>query len=426
MAHLTVKAGYQQLSDRLNRFPLGAPPTELLYRILEMLFSEREATLVSQLPVKPFNARKAAQLWKSTEVEAHKVLDELASRAILLDMEKDGDTIYILPPPMAGFFEFSMMRIRTDIDQHVLGELFYQYMNVEDEFIKALFANGETQLGRVFVNEPALAPDNTLQVLDYERASEVIQTSPHMGVGVCYCRHKMEHVGKNCKAPMNICMTFGGTADSLTRHGYARRVDKVEGMDLLQEAYAHNLVQFGENVREGVNFICNCCGCCCEALIAARKFGIMNPVHTTNFIPHIQVDVCNGCGKCATICPVEAMTLVSANDPHKLNKRKAKLDAEICLGCGVCVRVCPINGLMLEPRPERVITPVNSTHRVVVMAIERGDLQDLIFDNKALLSHRAMAAILGVILKLPPIKQTMASKQMKSRYLESLIARINL
>ncbi|HEY4721604.1 MAG TPA: 4Fe-4S binding protein, partial [Anaerolineae bacterium] len=331
MAHLTMKAGYQQLADRLNRFPQGAPPTELLYRILEMLFSEREAALVSQLPVKPFNARQAAQLWKSSEVEAHKVLDELASRAILLDMEKDGDTIYILPPPMAGFFEFSMMRIRTDIDQHVLGELFYQYMNVEDEFIKALFANGETQLGRVFVNEPALALDNTLQVLDYERASEVIQTSPHMGVGVCYCRHKMEHVGKNCKAPLNICMTFGGTADSLTRHGYARRVDKVEGMDLLQEAYAHNLVQFGENVREGINFICSCCGCCCEALIAARKFGIMNPVHTTNFMPHIQAAVCNGCGKCANICPVEAMALVSANDPHKPNKRKAKLDAEICL-----------------------------------------------------------------------------------------------
>jgi hypothetical protein len=55
------------------------------------------------------------------------------------------------------------------------------------------------------------------------------------------------------------------------------------------------------------------------------------------------------------------------------------------------------------------------------MAIERGKLQNLIFDTQALLSHRAMAAILGVILKLPPIKQAMASRQMKSRYLEALI-----
>jgi hypothetical protein len=47
----------------------------------------------------------------------------------------------------------------------------------------------------------------------------------------------------------------------------------------------------------------------------------------------------------------------------------------------------------------------------------------LIFDNAALSSHRAMAAILGVILKMPPIKQAMASRQMKSRYLEALISR---
>jgi hypothetical protein len=64
-----------------------------------------------------------------------------------------------------------------------------------------------------------------------------------------------------------------------------------------------------------------------------------------------------------------------------------------------------------------VITPVTSTHRVVLMAIERGMLQDLIFDNQALASHRVMAAILGGILRLPPIQQAMASEQMRSRYL---------
>ena len=32
-----------------------------------------------------------------------------------------------------------------------------------------------------------------------------------------------------------------------------------------------------------------------------------------------------------------------------------------------------------------------------------------------------MAAILGVILKLPPLKQILASRQMKSRYLDRLL-----
>ena len=63
----------------------------------------------------------------------------------------------------------------------MLAELFYQYMNVEEEFIKALFTEGETQLGRVFVQEAALSVENSLHVLDYERASEVIKTASHRG-----------------------------------------------------------------------------------------------------------------------------------------------------------------------------------------------------------------------------------------------------
>jgi hypothetical protein len=77
----------------------------------------------------------------------------------------------------------------------------------------------------------------------------------------------------------------------------------------------------------------------------------------------------------------------------------------------------------MRRRGERVLTPVNSAHRTVLMAIERGKLQNLIFDNGALRSHRAMAAVLGVILKLPPLKQALASRQLRSRYLARLMAR---
>ena len=427
MAHHTVKSGYAALTERLNRFPQGAPPSDLLRRILSILFTDREARLVSLLPIKPFTARKAADIWKIPLSEAQKTLDALAGRALLLDMEDDeGNQTYLLPPPMAGFFEFSMMRIRDDIDQKLLSELFYQYLNVEEDFIRNLFTEGETQLGRVFVHEPSLTAENALHVLDYERASEVIRNASHRAVGICYCRHKMEHLGRDCAAPKEICMTFGNTARSLIRHGFARGMEIAEGLDLLGQAHESNLVQFGENVRRQVNFICNCCGCCCEALIAARRFGFLHPVHTTNFLPAIREADCTGCGKCVRICPVEAIGLVSANDPRRPNRQKAKLDGEICLGCGLCVRACTTNAIILKPRPERVITPLNSSHRAVVMAIERGKLQHLIFDNRALFSHRAMAAILGVILKLPPVKQAMAGRQMKSRYLEALITRFRV
>jgi len=424
VSHLTVRSAYRDLADRINRFPQGAPPSDVLFAILKLLFSEREAGLVAELPLKPFTVADAAARWKVPEKEAQRVLDALADRAILLDTEhRDGRRTYVLPPPMAGFFEFSMMRVRDDLDQKLLAELFYQYLNVEEDFIRDLFGVGETRLGRVFVNEAAVPAELSLHVLDYERASEVAKTSRTIGVGVCYCRHKMQHVGKACEAPLDICMTFNSVASSLVRHGVARQIDEVECLDLLQQARDRHLVQFGENARERVSFICNCCGCCCEALVAARRFGFLHPVHTSNFVLEVDRAKCNGCGRCVDACPVEALALVSANDPKKPRKKTARLADDTCLGCGVCVSTCRDNGLRLTSRPERVITPVNSTHRVVLQAIERGTLQDLIFDNRALASHRAMAAILGVILRLGPVKRAMASRQMRSRYLEALIAR---
>lgn len=46
---------------------------------------------------------------------------------------------FVMPPPMAGFIEFALMRTRGDIDQKYLSELYYQYMNVKEDFVKNLF-----------------------------------------------------------------------------------------------------------------------------------------------------------------------------------------------------------------------------------------------------------------------------------------------
>jgi formate hydrogenlyase subunit 6/NADH:ubiquinone oxidoreductase subunit I len=421
MAHHSVKQAYRDLSERLNRFPQGAPPSQLLFEILSILFSEREAELVSLLPLRPFRADRAARIWKLPVDRAVAVLDELAGRALLIDIEQDGRTVYVLPPPMAGFFEFSMMRVRGDIDQRALAELFFAYLNVEEEFITNLFCEGDTQLGRTFVSELALPDDPRLTVLDCDRASRVVDSASHIGVGLCYCRHKMQHLDRSCSAAMEICMTFNNTAASLTRHGVARSITRSECHDLLSEARESGLVQFGENVQQQVNFICNCCGCCCEAMIAARRFGHLHPVHTTRFIPEVDEQQCVGCGKCVEACPVDAMTLASAHHPEHPRRRRAVLSDDLCLGCGVCVIACPEGGLRLRERDARVITPVDSVRRTVRMAIERGTLQHLIFDNHALASHRAMAAILGAILELPPVKRWAAQRQLDSRYLDRLI-----
>ena len=156
-------------------------------------------------------------------------------------------------------------------------------------------------------------------------------------------------------------------------------------------------------------------------MIAARRFGHLHPVHTTNYLPAFDSATCKGCGTCVNACPVEAISLVSANKPLRPKARKVQLDEDLCLGCGVCVGACPRQAVSLHRRRERVITPLDSTHRVVMMAIERGKLANLFFDTRSA-GHRTLAAILAAVLRLPPLKQAVASKQVRSRYLERLIA----
>ena len=72
MSHLAAESAYKKLEERINKFPQGAPPSETLYKILSILFNEKEAGLVSQLPIKPFTIKTASRIWKldavSTEI----------------------------------------------------------------------------------------------------------------------------------------------------------------------------------------------------------------------------------------------------------------------------------------------------------------------------------------------------------------------
>lgn len=418
MSHLVGKDAYKSLEERLNKFPQGAPPSETLYKILSMMFTEREAELVAKLPIKAFNIKTAALIWNVKESEAQNILDTLASKALILDLEcdKDNEKKYLMAPPMAGFFEFALMRTGGHLDQKVLSQLFHQYLNVEDDFMKELFYGSETKMGRAFVQERVLNNDNSIDILDYEKASHIIKSAKHIGVSSCYCRHKAHHLGDDCYAPMETCLSFDTTAYTLTKHNYARKIDSHEALDILNMCYDYNLVQCGENVQKQPNFMCNCCKCHCEAFISAKKFGLLVPVNTTSYIPYVDTHKCIGCGKCTNICPMEAIGVTTIG-----KDKYAQVDDKLCLGCGVCVKNCPKDAIKLKRRKESIITPVTTVHRVVITAIEKGQLQNLIFDNQAHKSHKAMAAILASILKLSPVHKVMASKQMKSVYLAKLL-----
>ena len=66
-----ISNNYLDLQKRLDKFPQTVPPSESLFQILEILFSEEEATLVSKIPIKPFDLALAAKIWKISIVPSY-------------------------------------------------------------------------------------------------------------------------------------------------------------------------------------------------------------------------------------------------------------------------------------------------------------------------------------------------------------------
>jgi ferredoxin len=413
MAHVTSKS-FDKLQRRLNQSPQGAPPSKTLLRILEVLFTEGEADLVSVLPINIFTVEEAAKLFKKSSSETGVILSTLADKGILFDFAIGETQAYLLVPTMAGFFEFSLMRLDGRFDKQVLSELYYQYVNTEGDFIRKIFSI-EPSVLRALVHEDTIEKEDRAVVLDYERASHIIDTATCITVGICYCRHKMEHLGKACDNPQEVCLTFNKAAESLSKHGIAKQISQRQAHQILEQCMELGLVQIGDNVQEGVNWICNCCSCCCEALAAYRKLGY-NARITTNFVSEQGQDDCTGCGVCVERCPVDAIRLREDSDGSDY----ACVDAARCIGCGVCVRFCPSGSLIMARRKETAFVPKDTFERFILSAISTGRLQNLLFDDYTLWTHDLLRRFLGIFLSLEPAKRLLAQRQIRSRFLNAL------
>ncbi len=402
---------YFKLQQRLDRAPQGAPLSKSLFDILQILFTDEEAELVSVLPINFVTKEKAAKIWNKTPNEAEKILDTLASKGLMLDGCQKEMRTYILAPPMAGFFEFSLMRTDGKFDRKILSELYHQYINEEDDFLFAIF-DTQTPIDRVFVQEETIKEEDHSIVLDYERATQVIETASCITVGTCYCRHKMEHLGKACEQPQEVCLTFNGAAKSLSKHGIAKEISKEEARKILDQCVDAGLVQIGDNVRESVAWICNCCGCCCEAIVAYKKLGFSPEIYS-NFTPEIISEDCTGCGICVKKCPVDAITLITT----VANRKIAQINYDRCFGCGVCARSCNKNAIQMNRREDLMYTPKDAFNRGVHMAIDQGKLQNLLFDNQHLWTHKMLQKFVGILLTLDPIKAALADRQLQSKFI---------
>jgi ferredoxin len=420
MGHLAGKRAYLDLQQRLDRMPVGAPAHRAFFELLEELFTEEECRVAAGIPLRLASLRSIARNAKLSEDRTRAILDRLVAKGLVVDLPRDGrTTVYYLNPTVIGFFEFSMMRVRDDIDQKRVAELMWAYMRDDPDLgFMRMLADGDTFIARPLVNEDALEPEVWTEILDHEKASAIIDEAGSWAEGVCHCRHVKLHLGKRCDYPLDHCLALGSGADYLVRAGIAEKIDKQRAMDVLAYAREHGNVQMADNVRNRPGFMCNCCSCCCEMMEAFRTLPEMTKVISSNYIAEIEAENCTGCGKCAKACPIDVIELLPADGTVRIPARKkvASVDAERCLGCGVCHTACDFDGLRLDRAPQRIYTPDNVMEKIALQAIERGKLQELLFNDPGKLSHRTLGALLRTIARLPPAKQALASRQLRSRF----------
>ncbi|MEE8637414.1 MAG: 4Fe-4S binding protein [Candidatus Margulisiibacteriota bacterium] len=392
MGHLTFR-NYSRLQKRLDQFPQGVFNSQDFYEILKLLFADEEAKLCSVMPLHFFTAKEMAGIWDKGEEETKSILKTLGDKGLVYSRKKDGILKYFLFPPMIGFFEFSMMRLDNRFDKKKLAELYYKYINLEDSFLKKLVSL-DPYFTRVFPHEEAIKDIKT-EVLSHEKISAMIKNSRTITVGTCFCRHKMEHMGMACDNPQEVCLTFDGIAEDLLEHGIARKISKEEARKIVEMCIERGLVQLGDNIKNELSFICNCCSCCCDVLLGYKRFGPRVAINPSNYIARINNATCRMCGTCVKRCPVDAISIV---------KGKVKVNRKVCIGCGVCTRFCSTGSAKMEIRSKKTYIPENTIEMLVLQAIGQNKIGNFIFDDQTSRSHAILRKVVNLILRFPPIK----------------------
>lgn len=427
MIRADENAIYRSLGNKIDNLTVRTPWNETLHRILKELYTPEEADVTVRMPYVLSTLDRIARVTGIEPTRLHGILDQLSNKGLVLDLynEKDGRLYFMPSPLMIGLFEFTMMRQGNIDNKSECAKLFREYFST---FFQANFSHDEQlSIMRVIPVEETIRPSEYIEFMDYEKASSIIESSHKFAIGLCSCRNEKFHNGeKECDAPLDNCSALGIGADYLIRHHLGREVSKSEMLENFARSKELGLVFCAENTKRNPTVICHCCKCCCNYLAGANKFGFPNSAVTSNFVSVIDEAKCTGCGKCVDVCPVNATSLVSANDHKKRKKKKAKVDAPICVGCGVCARKCTSDAIGMINRGTRVIHPETTFERIILLSLESGNVQNVIFDNPRSVTQKYMRAFIGAFLRLPPVKKTLMSDLFRSAFLSSArgVARI--
>jgi heterodisulfide reductase subunit A len=110
-----------------------------------------------------------------------------------------------------------------------------------------------------------------------------------------------------------------------------------------------------------------------DALGAAAKASLFLKSEYVTTSPEkafVIADLCNGCGECVPMCPVNAITMQDG---------KAKIDPFQCVGCGACIPVCPKEAIDFKNSTSRQLF---AQVRGVLVDKQAGEVRIIAFVDK--------------------------------------------
>jgi len=334
------------------------PQTDNLREILTIIVNEEEAELLCKLSQQPFQEplERIASKVKMEVGECEAMLETLADKGMVFARNKDGKKKYARLPMFPGWAELQLMKGGYDQKSKKMAELFHAYQH-EGFSEKSLRMINEPVMRTIVVGKEVPAGQT---VQPYENVRELILSKKQKGLTTCFCRHEKELIGEGCGRPKDVCMTLGPFADYLIERGYAKRATDEEMLDALDRAEEAGLVHICDNIAEKINFVCNCCGCCCGILSSVNDYDIPGVVANSDYIVKHDEDACSNCGDCVERCQLRAL---------KMEDDELAVDLKRCIGCGSCMRACEYDALSLERRPDDDIVKPHNTYMEMGVAV---------------------------------------------------------
>jgi NAD-dependent dihydropyrimidine dehydrogenase PreA subunit len=312
---------------------IGAPPSERLRKIWEMLCSEEEAGLLLEMPG---TLEDLVEKSGKTPEELKPVLEELFMRGVVFERVKEGVLRYFRPRDLIQFHDASILWPDAPPEFFLLWQAFME--NEYVEMIKMIADLDLDAVTRVIPVEQSMEGGGS-KVLPLESAVGILESASRLAVTKCTCRL----TANKCDSPQEVCIQLDRAADYALKRGTGKEISVEEGREILRKSADAGLVHVTDNRASHGHIICNCCSCCCIVLpiiLRTRKRVLLAP---SRFLPAVDVESCTLCSTCLEACPVDALSLENEG-----GEEAVQVDQDLCLGCGQCAYQCPEEAIAMK------------------------------------------------------------------------------